>query len=99
MVEAEELGDQPAGILDVRQTSETADGHLPGAVTVELGALAGHRIPAELPAGPVAVMCAHGERAMTAASLLERAGHKELRAVHGGPSDWQRATGQSLARP
>jgi hydroxyacylglutathione hydrolase len=44
------------------------------------------------------VMCSHGERAMTAASLLERAGHKDLRVVHGGPQDWQRATGQTLAR-
>ena len=35
---------------------------------------------------------------MTAASLLERSGHKELRVVRGGPRDWQRATGQALAR-
>ena len=35
---------------------------------------------------------------MTAASLLERAGHKDLRVVHGGPRDWQRATGKALAR-
>jgi hydroxyacylglutathione hydrolase len=98
MVEAEQLNDQPGVVLDVRQASEVADGHLPGAVTVELGALAGDRQPRELPEGPVTVMCAHGERAMTAASLLERAGHKELRVVHGGPRDWQRATGQALAR-
>ena len=43
-------------------------------------------------------MCSHGERAMTAASLLERGGHKELRVARGGPRDWQRATGQALAR-
>ena len=30
-------------VLDVRQASEVADGHLPGAVAVELGALAGDR--------------------------------------------------------
>jgi hydroxyacylglutathione hydrolase len=99
VVEAEQLDDQPGVVLDVRQASEVADGHLPGAVAVELGALAGDRLPAELPEGPVAVMCAHGERAMTAASLLDRAGHKDLRVVHGGPGDWQRATGQALARP
>jgi rhodanese-related sulfurtransferase len=64
-----------------------------------LGALAGDRLPAQLPDGPVTVMCSHGQRAMTAASLLERAGRKELRVVHGGPRDWQRATGQALARP
>jgi hydroxyacylglutathione hydrolase len=99
VVEAEELDDQPGVVLDVRQASELTEGHLPGAVVVELGALAGDRLPAQLPEGPVTVMCAHGERAMTAASLLERAGHKDLWVVHGGPRDWQRATGKALARP
>jgi len=98
VVEAEQLDGQPGVVLDVRQASEITDGHLPGAVTVELGALAGDRLPAKLPQGPVTVMCAHGERAMTAASLLERAGHRDLWVVHGGPEDWQRATGKALAR-
>jgi hydroxyacylglutathione hydrolase len=97
VVEAELLDDEAGVVLDVRQASEVADGHLPGAVTVELGALAGDRLPAQLPEGPVTVMCSHGQRAMTAASLLARAGHKDLGVVHGGPQDWQRATGQALA--
>ena len=58
MVEAEQLDDQAGVVLDVRQASEVADGHLPGAVAVELGALGGDRLPAELPEGPVTVMCA-----------------------------------------
>jgi hydroxyacylglutathione hydrolase len=98
LVEAEQLDNQPARVLDVRQTSEVADGHLPDAVTVELGALAGDRPPAELPDGPVTVMCSHGQRAMTAASLLARAGHQDLRVALGGPKEWQRATGRALAR-
>jgi hydroxyacylglutathione hydrolase len=97
-VEAERVDDQPGVVLDVRQASEIAEGHLPGAVAVELGALAGGQLPAALPAGPVTVMCGHGERAMTAASLLARAGHNDLRAARGGPEDWRRATGQALAR-
>jgi glyoxylase-like metal-dependent hydrolase (beta-lactamase superfamily II)/rhodanese-related sulfurtransferase len=99
LVEAEQLEDQSGVVLDVRQASEVADGHLPGAVAVELGALAGDQLPAKLPEGPVTVMCAHGERAMTAASLLERIGCKDLWVVHGGPRDWQRATGKALAYP
>jgi len=98
LVQVEQLDDHSGVVLDVRQASEVADGHLPGALTVELGALGDGRSAVELPEGPVTVMCGHGERAMTAASLLERAGHKELRVVHGGPRDWQRATGQTLAR-
>jgi hydroxyacylglutathione hydrolase len=97
VVEAEQLDDEAGVVLDVRQASEITDGHLPGAVAVELGALGGDRLPAQLPQGPVTVMCAHGERAMTAASLLARAGHKDLWVVHGGPQDWQRATGKALA--
>jgi hypothetical protein len=35
---------------------------------------------------------------MTAASLLERAGRKDLRVARGGPKEWRRATGRALAR-
>jgi len=98
LVEAEQVDHQLGVVLDVRQASEVAGGHLPGAVAVELGAFAGNHVPVQLPAGPVTVMCAHGERATTAASLLERFGRQELQVVVGGPDDWQRATGQALAR-
>jgi rhodanese-related sulfurtransferase len=82
-------------VLDVRQVGEVAAGHLPGAVAVELGALDGGH---GLPPGPLRVMCAHGERAMTAASLLARAGRGDLRVVvGGGPAEWSAATGHALA--
>ena len=62
---------QPTGyVLDVRQATEFASGHLPGAVNVELGSLDSSRPPA----GAVSLMCGHGERAMTAASVLARRG-------------------------
>jgi hydroxyacylglutathione hydrolase len=74
-----------------------AVGHLPGAVAVELGALDGGE---GLPAGPLTVMCGHGERAMTAASLLARTGRRDLRVVMGGgAAEWSAATGRPLARP
>ena len=98
LVQVEQLDDHSGVVLDVRQASEVADGHLPGALAIELGALTGDRLPAELPQGPVTVMCGHGERAMTAASLLARAGHQDLRVAIGGPADWRRATGQALTR-
>jgi hydroxyacylglutathione hydrolase len=44
----------------------------------------------------VTMMCGHGERAMTAASLLERGGHADVRVLAGGPDDWSSATGQPL---
>ena len=82
-------------VLDVRQDNEVAAGHLPGALHVELGDIAEH--DAELPTGELAVMCGHGERAATAASLLERAGRTDIAVVIGGPDDWRAATGDNLA--
>jgi rhodanese-related sulfurtransferase len=85
--------DTPA-VVDVRQSSEHADGHLPGARLIELGNLL--RMAAELPDEATTVMCGHGERAATAASLLERAGRRDLSILAGGPRDWAQATGRTL---
>lgn len=41
-------------------------------------------------------MCGHSERAATAASLPERAGHPEAAVAGGGPADWAAATGLSV---
>jgi glyoxylase-like metal-dependent hydrolase (beta-lactamase superfamily II)/rhodanese-related sulfurtransferase len=91
-----EVAERPGGtVLDVRQDAEFAAGHLPGARHVELGALAD---AGELPAGPLEVSCAHGERAMTGASLLQRAGRRDLTVLRGGPGDWARAIGRPLER-
>jgi hydroxyacylglutathione hydrolase len=81
-------------VLDIRQEDEYQAGHLPGARHIELGALA--RAAADLDGGPTAVMCSHGERATTAASLLERAGHRRLSVVYGGgPDEWASAAGRT----
>jgi rhodanese-related sulfurtransferase/glyoxylase-like metal-dependent hydrolase (beta-lactamase superfamily II) len=84
----------PAAVIDVRQAGEYAAGHLPGARNIELGALAGHT--AAVQGRPVTVMCGHGERAATAASVLERAGHTAVAVLPGGPPDWADATGRVL---
>jgi glyoxylase-like metal-dependent hydrolase (beta-lactamase superfamily II)/rhodanese-related sulfurtransferase len=81
-------------VLDVRQASERAAGHIPGTVHIELGDVA--RAAGDL-RSIRAVMCGHGERAASAASLLERAGHPGVAVVVGGPEDWARATGRQLA--
>lgn len=87
----DEIGDRP--VIDVRQESEYAAGHIPGAVHAELGTLA-------LPSGTVAdgavVTCGHGERATTAASLLISAGARDLAVLASGPDEWAAATGRPL---
>jgi rhodanese-related sulfurtransferase len=42
-------------------------------------------------------MCGHGERAMTAASLLSARGHTDVTVLDGGPDTWATTTGRSLA--
>lgn len=83
-------------VVDVRQASEFAAGHLPGAIHVELGRLEG--AARSLGDGSLVTMCGHGERAATAASVLESAGHHDLAVFDGGPSDWAAATGRDLER-
>jgi glyoxylase-like metal-dependent hydrolase (beta-lactamase superfamily II)/rhodanese-related sulfurtransferase len=80
-------------VLDVRQDAEHTAGHVPGAKHIELGDLPGR--DREVPAEAV-LMCGHGERAMTAASMLQRAGHRGVAVLAGGPEDWATATGQPL---
>jgi glyoxylase-like metal-dependent hydrolase (beta-lactamase superfamily II)/rhodanese-related sulfurtransferase len=79
-------------LIDVRQDPEWNGGHVSGALHIELADLRG----AEVPAGPLTVMCGHGERAMTGASILAAAGHGELTVLAGGPADLANAIGRDL---
>ncbi|WIN00134.1 rhodanese-like domain-containing protein [Actinoplanes oblitus] len=83
-----------APVLDIRQAREYAAGHLPHAIHLELGSLPS--TPQAAPSGPTVMMCGHGERAMTAATLLERTGRRDLAVLVGGPDDWATATGTAL---
>ncbi|OJF10351.1 MBL fold metallo-hydrolase [Couchioplanes caeruleus] len=82
------------GVLDIRQHAEYTSGHLPRALHLELGHLP--QQAGAVPSEALTVMCGHGERAMTAATLLERAGHRDLSVLVGGAEDWATATGQHL---
>lgn len=81
-----------ATVLDIRQQNEWDEGHVPGAIHVELGDLANTSVPDE----PVTVMCGHGERAMSGASILQAAGHRDVSVLASRPEDWQAATGTDL---
>jgi hydroxyacylglutathione hydrolase len=75
--------------LDVRQASELASGRIPGAQHVELGSVM--TAAGAIPAGPLTIYCGHGERAMTAASLLEGQGRASLAVLDGGFDAWRSA--------
>ena len=80
-------------VIDVRQTSEWVAGHLPAATHIELGSLP-EQAANLAPADPL-VMCGHGERAMTGASLLERNGSRSV-VFLGGPAEMARERGEQL---
>ncbi|MBT2596405.1 rhodanese-like domain-containing protein [Arthrobacter sp. ISL-72] len=85
-----------SSVVDVRQAAEFRAGHISNARHIELGGLVQHL--SELPAGPIVLMCRHGERAMTAASILERAGRTDVAVLDGGVTDWAHAANRSLER-
>lgn len=89
LVDAEGMTGQ---VIDVRQANEYGSGHVPSALNIELGAVAGARLTPR----PVTVMCGHGERAMTGASILVAHGRTDVVVLDGGPDTWSTATGQQL---
>ncbi len=72
-------------IVDVRQRTEHLAGHVAGSHNAELGSLV--TAPDQVDRAPTLAHCGHNERAMSAASLLARAGHTDVAALDGGPQD------------
>jgi hydroxyacylglutathione hydrolase len=82
--------DEAPLVIDVRQTSEFAGGHVEGAIHLFAGDLPARL--SELPRDrPLATMCASGYRASVAASLLRRAGFEDVSWVADGLPSWQAA--------
>jgi hydroxyacylglutathione hydrolase len=84
-----------ATILDVRSRAEFASGHIPNALNIPLGELAG-RLD-EVPAGKVVVHCQGGSRSVMAASVLQRSGRTDVENMTAGFSEWER-TGNPVSR-
>ncbi|BBX71842.1 MBL fold metallo-hydrolase [Mycolicibacterium psychrotolerans] len=76
---AESLQADEIAILDVRQSGEFADGHLPGALNIPLHELI-ERID-EVPRAHVWVHCASGYRSSIAASIVDRCGDRAVTLV------------------
>ena len=83
---AKRLADSGAQMLDVREASEYAEGHVPGARHIPYEEL--ERRLGELPRErEIVVYCAAGVRSSVAASVLERSG-LPVTNVRGGFSSW-----------
>jgi rhodanese-related sulfurtransferase len=74
-----------AHILDVREPHEWEAGHVDGAQHIPLGQV-GERA-AEVPAGPVFIICKLGGRSAQATKILSDAG-KQVTNVAGGMTAW-----------
>lgn len=80
--------DAPVTILDVREDTEWASGHIPSAVHVPF-----HKVENNLdqvPKGHLAVVCGSGMRSSIATSLLQRAGRTDVKNITGGMAAWRK---------
>ncbi len=84
-------------ILDVRQHSEWDEGHVAGSSHFHLGDFH-DRLPKIPPGAEVWAICASGERAAIAASLIERSGHRARAVIGGGVPSWA-AKGYPIEKP
>lgn len=78
-----------APVIDVRESDEYAEGHVPGAQLMPLGVVPvrAHELPTT---EPVYVICGSGGRSYQAAEQMAAAG-VDARSVAGGTSAWSRS--------
>lgn len=83
---------EDALVLDVRESGEFAGGHILGAKNIPLPNLEGRAGEIEKhKTKPVIVLCADGNRAAKAATLLRARGFANVVNLNGGLSGWQQA--------
>jgi hydroxyacylglutathione hydrolase len=74
-------------VIDVRNDSEWAEGHIPSAVHIPLGQLQA-RIDEVPKDAPLVVQCQLGGRSAIAASILQQSGRKNVTNLTGGYAAW-----------
>jgi rhodanese-related sulfurtransferase len=79
-------------LVDVREESEFAAGHLPGAVHIGKGVIE-RDIEAKVPdpATPLVLYCGGGFRSALAADALQKMGYTNVLSMDGGWRDWTAA--------
>ncbi len=83
-------GSDEAVIVDVREESEYAAGHIPGAILIPLGELPDRL--AEVPKDqPVVMVCRSGNRSSRAADLLREQGFTNIHNMLEGMNGWSSA--------
>lgn len=91
-IDVEELEttlERGATLVDVREPAEYAEAHVPGAVLIPMGQLAGRMDELDRSL-PVHVICASGNRSSAMCDLLAAAGFDAVN-VAGGTAAWSRS--------
>lgn len=83
-------------ILDIREESEWAAGHMPGAAHLGRGVLElrAHQVLPDL-ARPIVLYCAGGNRSVLAADVMQVMGYTDVTSMAGGWRAWMAAGGES----
>jgi len=82
-------------IIDVRTPEEFAQGHLPGAINIDIASADfGARVAALDPSAPYAVYCRSGNRSATALAQMASVGITGAYHLGGGIGAWQSAGGE-----
>jgi rhodanese-related sulfurtransferase len=85
---AAQLAEQRVRVIDVREPMEYASGHIAGSLNVPLARIT----EADLPSGPLVLVCHSGNRSSQALSRLLQNGHPHpLADLEGGIPAWQQA--------
>lgn len=91
-VQAKRLAEEGALIIDIRETWETAEGTVPGALLIERGMLE-LNIGNEAPDSdqPIILMCEGGDRSAISARSLAQMGYTKVSNLDGGINAWREA--------
>ncbi len=85
------INHEDAVLLDVRESGEYRNGHLPGAVEAPLGELESRIQRLEKYRDrPIIVYCASGNRSASACARLRKHGFEKVYNLRGGLAAWQR---------
>ena len=85
---AEQLATRQVSVIDVREPMEFANGHIAGSLNVPLSRLG----QADLPSGPLVLVCQSGNRSSQGLrQLLERGHPHNVNDLAGGLPHWQQA--------
>lgn len=74
-------------LLDVREPSEFAEGHVPGAVNVPLSTV-GDWAQKQPKDKPLLVICRSGKRSLSASQVLVEQGFSSVTNIEGGTMGW-----------